>query len=342
MKILLGLSGGVDSAYAASKLQSLGHIVEGCVLVMHEYTDTDAARRAAGELCIPLHVVDCRQDFEKNVKADLVREYSLGRTPNPCIVCNELVKFASLYSYAMDHGFDMIATGHYANVTYAEFNGQHRYAVTRAQDLSKDQSYMLYRLSQDILSHLLLPLGDTVKSDVRFEASKIGLSAANSRDSQEICFLPNGNHSEYVESIAGKSREGFFIDSEGNILGTHKGIVRYTVGQRKGLGIALGRRMFVTAIDPIDNTVTLSPEITGKKLVRIDGLYYQGLTPVETTTRLRLSVKVRYSAKTEEAECEIFPDGTALLSFDREVSTAPGQSAVLYSGERVMLGGFIC
>ena len=341
MKVLLGLSGGVDSAYAASLLTSLGYSVEGCVLVMHEHTDLDSARRAAEELSIPLHEVDCSADFDRIVRSNFVNEYLSGRTPNPCIVCNEHVKFASLYRYATANGFDKIATGHYARISTTSSGENIRYAISRPRDEKKDQSYMLYRLPQEILSSLLLPLGEIVKSDVRKEAESKGISAAKSRDSQEICFLPDGNHAEYVESVGCKCDEGNFVTPDGTVLGTHRGIVRYTVGQRKGLGIALGQRMFVTAIDPVANTVTLSHEIIGKKSIEITDIAYQGLCPSAAPTVLKLGVKVRYSAPIIDAECEIRPDGTATVYFDNNVVTAPGQSAVLYSEGRVMLGGFI-
>ncbi len=341
MKVLLGLSGGVDSAYAAAILSSLGYNVEGCVLKMHEYTDLDSARRCARELSVPLHEVDCTADFDRIVKENFVSEYLSGRTPNPCIICNENVKFATLYSYAMENGFDMIATGHYAIVDRITVGDSYRYAIRASKNSAKDQSYMLYRISQEILSHLLLPLGDLMKEDVRRGAREQGISSAESRDSQEICFLPSGNHAEYIEQVCGKCPKGNFIDTEGNVLGEHNGIVRYTVGQRKGLGISLGRRMFVSAIDSVLNTVTLSPGVLGTQRVEITGIFYQGLSPSDDVQRVRMGVKVRYSAPIVEAECEIRPDGTATLFFDKNVVTAPGQSAVLYADGKVMLGGFI-
>ena len=308
---------------------------------MHEHTELDSARRCAGELSIPLHEVDCTDLFNSIVRSNFISEYLSGRTPNPCIICNQHVKLARLYAYAMEHGFDMIATGHYAKVERVTQGDSYRYAVSMSKNRDKDQSYMLYRLSQDVLSRLLLPLGDLKKDEVREGARIQGISAASSRDSQEICFLPEGNHADYIESVSGKSPEGSFIDEKGNCLGVHKGIVRYTVGQRKGLGIALGQRMFVSAIDPVLNTVTLSPGIRGKKTVELTGVFYQGMAPLEKAVRAVMDVKVRYSAPIRRAECELRPDGTATLTFEEEVVSAPGQSAVLYSEGRVMLGGFI-
>lgn len=341
MKILLGLSGGVDSAYAARKLMACGHDVEGATLVMHEHTEIADAERAARELGIPLHVIDCTDAFDKIVKADFVREYLNARTPNPCIICNERVKFARLYSYAMERGFDRIATGHYARVTEISDSTSVRYAVARAADTRKDQSYMLYRLSQKILSRLVLPLGDITKEDVRRLAAEQGISAADKRDSQEICFLPDGNYAEYIESVAGICPEGDFIAPDGRFLGKHKGIIRYTVGQRKGLGISMGERVFVTAIDPVANTVTLSPSLSGSCVVELSDAVYSGIAPRLIGSAVPLKAKLRYTAPLVECEAELRTDGAVTLRFAEPQKAAAGQSAVLYDGDIVALGGII-
>ena len=242
MRILVGISGGVDSAYAAKKLLSEGHEVEGAVLIMHDFTELDAAREAASSVGIRLHEIDCQDAFGQ-IKDNFVSEYVSGRTPNPCIICNERVKFKTLYDFAMENGFDAIATGHYARLVETEG----RFALATPEDMRKEQTYMLYRLPQSILSKLVLPLAEGTKTEIREQAMEQGISAANRSDSQEICFLPEGNHTEYIESVAGKCPEGNFVDNEGKILGRHKGIIHYTVGQRKGLGISLGERAFVTA-----------------------------------------------------------------------------------------------
>lgn len=341
MKILLGMSGGVDSAYAAKMLMEQGHTVEGALLVMHEHTELLEARLAARSLNIPLHEIDCRERFDRIVKENFVREYAAARTPNPCIICNERVKLAVLLEYALAHGFDRIATGHYAGIDSAFCNGEQRYFVVAAEDSTKDQSYMLYRLSQDVLLHLILPLADMKKSDVRRSAKETGISSAERPDSQEICFLPCGGHAEFIEQRLGSFPEGDFIDSEGRILGRHKGIIRYTVGQRKGLGIALGARAFVTEINPENNTVTLSTEMTGKTAVRLTDLVYSGLTPPKEVTTIRAGVKIRYKAPIVDAEIELYTDNTARVLFSEQVKPAPGQSAVVYLDGRVLLGGFI-
>lgn len=336
MKILVGISGGVDSAYAAKKLMLEGHQVSGAVLIMHEYTELSAAREAAASVGISLYEVDCREDFDK-IKRNFVDEYINARTPNPCIICNERVKFRALYDLAIAEGFDAIATGHYAKVV----NADGRYALAIPEDGRKEQTYMLYRLPQDILSRLVLPLSEGTKAYVRSFAEEQGISAANREDSQEICFLPEGNHAEYIESVSGRCPEGDFIDPQGKILGRHKGIIHYTVGQRKGLGISLGSRAFVTKIDPESNTVTLSTNLVGETVARINNIVYSGMSPVEAITELSLDVKLRYTAPMVRTEVTLYPDGSAILKFDSPQRFAPGQSAVLYRDGVVMLGGFI-
>ena len=336
MRILVGISGGVDSAFAAKKLMLLGHEVEGAVLIMHEHTELSAAREAAESVGIRLHEIDCRDRFEQ-IKDNFVSEYINARTPNPCIICNERVKFKTLYDFAMEHGFDTIATGHYARLV----NNDGRFALAMPDDKRKEQTYMLYRLPQSILSRLVLPLSEGTKSEIRAASEEYGISAANRGDSQEICFLPDGNHTEYIESVAGKSPEGNFVDIEGKILGRHKGIIHYTVGQRKGLGISLGERAFVTEINPIDNTVTLSPSLEGKSRVEITDIVYSGLTPPPAETEVELDVKLRYTAPLVSCKAQLYPDGRAILELSSPQKFAPGQSAVLYRDGIVMLGGFI-
>ena len=336
MKILVGISGGVDSAYAAHKLKSEGHEVEGAVLIMHDYTELSAAREVAESISIPLHELDCRDSFEQ-IKENFVTVYSSGRTPNPCIICNERVKFRILYDYAIQNGFDAIATGHYAKVTTL---GE-RVALAFPEDMRKEQTYMLYRLPQEILSHLVLPLSDGTKSQIRENAQLSGISAANRADSQEICFLPDGNHTDYIESKVGKCPEGDFIDDYGRVLGRHKGIIHYTVGQRKGLGISLGERAFVTDINPVDNTITLSPNLSGVKSIRLTDIVYSGLAEPNCDCELEMMVKLRYTAPLVKAKVVFYTDKTATVIFSEPQKSAPGQSAVLYRDGIVMCGGFI-
>ena len=336
MRILVGISGGVDSAYAAKKLLLDGHRVEGAVLVMHDYTELDAAREAAVSVGIRLHEIDCRGSFE-DIRKNFVSEYVGGRTPNPCIICNERVKFKTLYDFALENGFDAISTGHYARLV--EING--RFALAMPEDKRKEQTYMLYRLPQQILSRLILPLSEGTKAEIRERASEQGISAANRGDSQEICFLPEGNYAEYIESVAGTCPEGDFVDNQGKILGRHKGIIHYTVGQRKGLGISLGERAFVTKIDSQNNTVTLSPKMEGEKTVFVKNMVYSGMSfPTEEQT-VELEVKLRYNATPVKTMAHLYSDGTARLDLYEAHKFAPGPSAVLYRDGIVMCGGFI-
>ncbi len=341
MKVLVGMSGGVDSAYAAHKLMREGHDVSGAVLVMHAYTEVDEARRAADGLGIPIFVIDCTEAFDRIVKADFVNEYVNARTPNPCILCNEKVKFEYLWHFARDNGFDKIATGHYARVASSAADGAERFSIEQGRDVAKDQSYMLYRLPQYILRDLILPLAEFNKTEVREAARAAGISIFDKPDSQEICFLPDGNYAEYIEGVAGPSPRGDFVSPDGTVLGSHSGIIRYTVGQRKGLGIALGSRTFVTAIDPVTNKITLSPDFSGSNTVRITNVVYSGIQAPSSPVTISADVRLRHGMRPQRADVDLFPDGTAVIRFLSDVRSTPGQSAVVYSDGRVLLGGII-
>ena len=337
MRVLVGISGGVDSACAALELVQKGYDVECAILKMHEYSDIDGAIEVAEALGLPLHVIDASESFNNIIKENLVEEYLGGRTPNPCIICNERVKFKKLYDFAVENGFDRIATGHYARIV--EKDG--RYAIAVASDERKDQSYMLYRLPQKILSALIFPLFGLEKGEVRALAAAAGIPVADKKDSQEICFLPNGGHAEFIEERRGECPKGNFIAPDGSILGKHNGIIRYTVGQRKGLGIALGERVFVTDINPTENTVTLSPTMLGRDEITVESLVFSGLEPQNEGAEFDFSVRLRYSALRIPTHVTILRDGCARLKFDTPVTASPGQSAVLYDGDTVAFGGFI-
>ena len=332
------MSGGADSSFAALRLLDEGHEVEGAVLVMHDYTDTAAASLAAREIGIPLHVVDCRAAFEDLVVDYFVNEYISGRTPNPCTVCNGAVKFKMLFEYARENGFDRIATGHYARIIYE--NG--RYSIGIAQDLKKDQSYMLWRLSQDILASLTLPLWGIDKEEVRRTLAARGITSSKSPDSQEICFIPDDDHVSFIKKRVGDLKKGSFVDKDGNHLGEHSGIIGYTVGQRKGLGISLGKRMFVTRIDPQNNSVILSdsPELTRE--VDVGNICFSGISEACVGELIEGEVKLRYLARPIPATARFTDKDRAHLTLKiPEKSVTPGQSAVFYKDERVIFGGFI-
>lgn len=339
MKVLLGISGGVDSAYSAEVLKAQGHTVEAAVLKMHRYTDISGARAAAEKAGLKFHMIDCEETFDRYVASYFAEEYSKGRTPSPCTVCNGAVKIAELVRYAEENGFDKAATGHYARI--GEQDG--RYYIEDGLDQRKNQSYMLWRLSQEQIKKLIFPLGDAMKSDVKESASALGIEAAGKPESQDICFLPNGGYAEYVEGRLGVSPEGDFIDTEGNVLGRHKGIIHYTVGQRRGLGIALGERMFVSRINPTDNTVTLqNADGEGTSEVYISDMVYQLMSESESKGAHRVEVKIRYAAKPVPATLTVDENGAKIVFDTPMKAVTPGQSAVMYDGGKILCGGVIC
>ena len=336
MRILVGMSGGVDSTYTAALLQEAGHTVEGAVLKMHEYTEVAAAQESAAALHIPLHVIDCTARFLEKVVTYFDREYRAGRTPNPCIVCNAEVKFRLLYDRAMELGFDRIATGHYARIGK---NGEYP-AVFRAVDESKDQSYVLYRVPAEILSRLLLPLGEETKKDVFRKSRDRALAAAERAESQEICFIRGENYAEYLERNGGKMPEGDFVDEEGRVLGRHRGILHYTVGQRKGLGVSAATRLFVREIDALTNRIVLSAHPDKRNSFYLDEPVIAGGVCPEKTDGTE-TVKIRYLARPVPVSIGE-RDGRLLLTVPGTCGAlSPGQSAVVYRGDRVLYGGFI-
>lgn len=316
-----------------------GHEVEGATLLMTADSASAEAEIAAKEIGIPLHVIDCRAEFQRIVIADFLSEYRRGRTPSPCTVCNRYVKMNYLHRYAMENGFDGYATGHYCKIEQGD-NG--RFAPIVALDRRKDQSYMLWRMSQEQLSALHTPLADRIKSILRAEAKEIGLTAAESKESQDTCFIPKGmSCRDYLAAHIGEDLTGNFVDRDGKPLGKHLGIQYYTVGQRKGLGIALGRPAFVTKINPDVKTITLQyAEETLAKCITLTDLNFVG-DPPQTQGELRRMVKVRYAAPPVPATVR-FDGDRAMVEFDSPVRTpAPGQSAVFYLQDRLAFGGII-
>ncbi len=337
MKLLIGLSGGLDSTYAAHLLKEQGHEVIGASVVMHQYTDITSAEDAAKAIGIPHITLDAREAFQNRVIARFLADYTAGRTPNPCVECNPAVKFAALCNYADRNGFDAVSTGHYASI--GKENG--RYFIRRADDSSKDQSYVLWRLTQKQLAMLYLPLAGMKKSEIRKRASALGYRAAEAKESQEICFIPDDDYVGYIERALGKIfPAGEFLDENGTVIGRHKGLIRYTVGQRKGLG-AFGRPMFVSRLNPGTNTVTLVPaggEFSS--VMTVSELNFLKLPP-RTEGTIETSVKVRYSAKPTLCRV-IFEGDKATVAFSSPVrAVTPGQSAVFYDGQDVLFGGII-
>lgn len=337
MKILIGLSGGLDSTYAAHLLKEQGHEVVGASVLMHEYTDISAAREASEAVGIPFVTVDFSDVFREKVISRFISDYKKGKTPNPCVECNPAVKFGALCDYAEKNGFDKVATGHYA---LTEFDGE-RYYIKADTTSGKDQSYVLWKLSQKQLSMLYLPLEGMDKSKIREKASALGYKAAESKDSQDICFIPDKDYIGYIKRQTGLSfPEGDFLDLDGNVIGKHKGIINYTVGQRKGLG-AFGKPMFVYSIDGENNTVTLVP--SGSEFDNQTSVYelnFMKLSPM-TKGEIKATCRVRYSAKPQPCTVR-FEDERAFITFENDVrAITPGQSAVFYDGDDVLFGGII-
>jgi len=341
MKILVGISGGLDSMYTAHLLKNQGHDIEGATLKMHEYTDISAAEEAAEAVGIKLHIIDCQKEFEEVVVSNFISEYSAGRTPNPCVMCNRFVKIEKLCEYAKENGFDRVSTGHYTEIGYDKTAKRHY--VSRGKDPKKDQSYVFWQLTQEQLALLYTPLFDMHKEDIRENAKTLNFDAANKKESQENCFIPDNDYTGFILDRLGSNAfpTGDFINTEGKKVGTHKGIIHYTVGQRKKLGLSLGEPVFVSAIDPENNTVTVAKsggEYTNN--MTVSSLNFQLLEPTNNL-KLDAEVKIRYGAQPVKATVEII-DGIAFTRFLAPArAVTPGQSAVFYDSDKILFGGFI-
>ena len=340
-RVMLGMSGGVDSSVAAYLLKQKGYEVTGMTmrLCLENTTDIGDAKRVAEALEIPHSSADFSEKFEQTVISDFVSCYKSGGTPNPCVVCNKHIKFGEMLEYALSQGIDYIATGHYARIELGENN---RRLLLKAKDETKDQTYFLYTLTQHQLAHTLFPLGEYSKSEIREIASEQTLVNAKKRDSQDICFVSDGDYASFIQNYTGECfSKGNFVDLCGNVLGEHNGIIKYTVGQRKGLGIALGKPAFVHSKDVVSNTVTLSDdaELYSKKLTasRIN------LSAVDTLCEpTRLYAKIRYRHTPAIATVIQTSPTTLSLEFDEpQRAISKGQSVVLYDGDVVVGGGII-
>ncbi|QQK07876.1 tRNA 2-thiouridine(34) synthase MnmA [Miniphocaeibacter halophilus] len=350
-RVILGMSGGVDSSVSALLLQKQGYEVAGATMNMipegnlfkEKYCSlanaTEEAKLVAKDLGIEHYIIDLKQEFDKNIIESFVREYSLGYTPNPCIRCNKYIKFGEFLKETKKLGGDYISTGHYAKVEYDK--DRERYLLKKAKDSKKDQTYFLYNLKQEILKEVLFPLGDLTKDEVRDIGEKSGIFTYSKKDSEEICFINKDDHGNFIKT---RNPEligvGNFIDEEGNVLGEHKGIVYYTIGQRRGLGIALGKRVFVSKINPKTKEITLSDdeslyksriELKDYNLISLDDI----LEPLEVTAKIRHGVN-EYKALVTKKDDKLF------LEFEKPVrAPSRGQSAVMYNGDIVVGGGII-
>lgn len=340
--VMIAMSGGVDSAVAAH-LASKSAGKSAGVTMQHFAGCGDGDAQDAARLCEMLGIAHftahLEEDFTREVILPFIAAYEAGETPNPCVICNKRIKFGALLDFAKRNGYDRIATGHYAQIERA--NG--RTLIRRAADSSKDQTYMLYSLSQEVLSRVEFPLGGLTKAEVRKIAAVLGFPMAQKADSQDICFIPDGDYAAFIERFTGKRTEaGDFLAMDGSILGRHKGQLHYTVGQRKGLGIALGEPAYVVAKSAADNTVTLgkNENLFSTRLVARN----INLIPEDTLAApRRLLAKVRYSQTATPARIEQTGADELTVEFEApQRAVSPGQSLVLYEEDYLFGGGVIC
>ena len=346
-KVVVGMSGGVDSSVAAYLLKEQGYEVIGVTMQIWQEEESgccglsavEDARRVAHDLDIPYYVMNFRNEFKDKVVNYFIDEYLNGRTPNPCIACNRYVKWESLLKRSMDIGADYIATGHYARIKQLP-NG--RYTLQRSATLAKDQTYALYNLTQDQLSKTLMPVGEYTKDEVREIAERIQLRVANKPDSQDICFVPDGDYAGFIERETDeKIKPGNFVTLDGKVLGKHKGIVHYTVGQRKGLGLALGYPAFVIEIRPETNEVVIGTnEDSMSYHVRANKLNFMSIE--DLTEPKRVFAKIRYNHKGSWCTIEKTGEDEVLCTFEeRQRAITPGQAVVFYEDDYVVGGGTI-
>ena len=354
-KVVVGMSGGVDSSVAAMLLKEQGYDVIGVTMQIWQDEEEEAreanggccglsavddARRVAQRLEIPYYVMNFKKEFKCHVMDYFVAEYLRGHTPNPCIACNRYVKWESLLQRSLEIGADYIATGHYARIDRLP-NG--RYAICNSVTASKDQTYALYNLTQEQLAHTLMPVGEYTKDEIRGMAEEAGLPVAHKPDSQEICFVPDNDYASFIDREAGTKvpGPGNFVTEDGRILGRHKGITHYTLGQRRGLELPMGERVFVTAIRPETNEVVIgsNQELFTDKVL-CDRVNYMAVE--DLTEPARVLAKIRYNHKGEYGTLTKQPDGKVLCTFDAPVRAAtPGQAMVFYQDEHVLGGGTI-
>ncbi|MDI3327536.1 MAG: tRNA 2-thiouridine(34) synthase MnmA [Alicyclobacillaceae bacterium] len=351
--VVVAMSGGVDSSVAAALLKEQGYDVIGITMRLRgeeepspgargccSVDDVSDARRVCESLGIPFYAVNYREAFEQRVIRYFEEEYRRGRTPNPCIACNIYMKYDLLLQQAMDLGADYLATGHYVRSGYDERRGRH--LLRKSVDRRKDQSYVLYHLTQDQLARTLFPLGEFTKVQVREMAARFGLRVANKPESQDICFIPDGDYAGFLRRRMGEDPpEGELVDTAGNVVGTHRGIPFYTIGQRKGLGVALGRPVYVVDIQPETNRVVLGSgeEVFSRELLA-SGVNL--IAVPELDRPLRVAAKIRYTAP--EVPATVYPvtEGKVHVVFDEpQRAITPGQAVVFYDGDLVVGGAVI-
>lgn len=349
-KALIAMSGGVDSSAAAWLTREAGYDCIGATMQMFDSsllppgccvsTDWEDAKAVASKMGMPFHTIDAREEFSRQVVDHFVRTYEEGQTPNPCINCNRHLKFDLFLRKALELGCEKIVTGHYARIEYSE--ERNRWLLRKAADASKDQSYVLYCLTQEQLSHTLLPLGGLTKEQSRAIAEKQGFLNARKRDSQDICFVPDGDYVAFMQRYTGKRyAPGDFLDLNGSVVGRHKGAVCYTLGQRKGLGLAMGAPVYVCAKDMEKNTVTVGPNeaLFATTLLAKD---FNWIAVSELTSPMAVSARARYNQKEQPATVYPGENGLVKVVFDQpQRAMTPGQAVVLYAGDLVLGGGTI-